>query len=304
VLMNQGLQWGGTVVTLPRFDLEDFLRTIQDHKITRAFVAPPILVALAKHPVVDQYDLSSLVSILSGAAPLDESLALAVEQRLRKGADTGVTVAQGYGMTELSPVSHTTPDEGLEPPGVTGGAPKGSVGFAIPNTECRLVDAATGEDAAPGQPGELWIRGPQVMKGYLNNPEATASTVDGEGWLHTGDVAIIDDNGCYTVVDRVKELIKYKGYQVAPAELEAVLLNHPEIADAAVIGVPDKESGEELPKAFVVRTPGSDLTEQAVMEFMAAKVAPHKKIRFVEFIDAVPKSAAGKILRKDLKARA
>jgi acyl-CoA synthetase (AMP-forming)/AMP-acid ligase II len=149
----------------------------------------------------------------------------------------------------------------------------------------------------------LWIRGPQVMKGYLNNAEATAATVDPEGWLHTGDVAIVDDRGRYTVVDRVKELIKYKGYQVAPAELEAVLIAHPEIADAAVIGVHDKESGEELPKAFVVRSPGSELTEKAVMEYMAGKVAPHKKIRFVEFIDAVPKSSAGKILRKDLKAR-
>src|SRR3954453_4762728 len=303
VLMNQGLAWGGAVVTLPRFDLEDFLRTMQDHKITRAFVAPPILLALAKHPLVDQYDLSSLTSILSGAAPLDESLALAVQQRLRGGADTGVRVAQGYGMTELSPVSHTTPDEGLEPPGVAGDVPKGSVGFAIPNTECRLVDAATGEDAAPGEPGELWIRGPQVMKGYLNNEEATRNTVDDEGWLHTGDVAIVDEFGRYTVVDRVKELIKYKGYQVAPAELEAVLVGHPEIADAAVIGVKDEESGEEVPKAFVVRTPGSQLSEEAVMEFIAAKVAPDKKIRVVEFIDAVPKSAAGKILRKDLKAR-
>ena len=305
VLMNQGLQWGATVVTLPRFDLEDFLRTIQDHKITRAFVAPPILVAFAKHPMVDSYDLSSLRSILSGAAPLDEQLALAVEQRLRKGADTGVTVAQGYGMTELSPVSHTTPDEGHEPPGHEGNTvPKGSVGYAIPNTECRLVDPGTGQDAAQGERGELWIRGPQVMKGYLNNEAATRDTVDPDGWLHTGDVAVVDDHGVYTVVDRVKELIKYKGYQVAPAELEAVLLGHPEIADAAVIGVPEKESGEELPKAFVVRAPGSDLTEDAVMAYMAEKVAPHKKIRFVEFIEAVPKSAAGKILRKDLKARA
>jgi acyl-CoA synthetase (AMP-forming)/AMP-acid ligase II len=303
VLMNQGLAWGGAVVTLPRFDLEDFLRTIQDHKITRAFVAPPILLALAKHPLVDEYDLSSLTSILSGAAPLDESLAQAVEQRLRKGADTGVSVAQGYGMTELSPVSHTTPDPGCEPPGVSGEVPKGSVGYAIPNTECRLVDPGTGEDAAPGDRGELWIRGPQVMKGYLNNEKATSDTVDADGWLHTGDVAIVDENGCYTVVDRVKELIKYKGYQVAPAELEAVLLGHPEIADAAVIGVPDKESGEELPKAFVVRAPGSEVSEDAVMAYMAEKVAPHKKIRFVEFIDTVPKSAAGKILRKDLKAR-
>jgi acyl-CoA synthetase (AMP-forming)/AMP-acid ligase II len=207
-------------------------------------------------------------------------------------------------MTELSPVSHTTPDAGHEPPGAEGQVvPKGSVGYAIPNTECRLVDPATGEDAADGERGELWIRGPQVMKGYLNNEEATRATVDAEGWLHTGDVAVVDELGRYTVVDRVKELIKYKGYQVAPAELEAVLLGHPEIADAAVIGVPEKETGEELPKAFVVRAPGSELTEQAVMDYMAEKVAPHKKIRSVEFIETVPKSAAGKILRKDLKAR-
>ena len=147
------------------------------------------------------------------------------------------------------------------------------------------------------------IRGPQVMKGYLNNAEATAETIDPEGWLHTGDVAVVDEHGRYTVVDRVKELIKYKGYQVAPAELEAVLVGHPEVADAAVIGVKDEESGEELPKAFVVRTPGSELSADAVMSYMAEKVAPHKKIRLVEFIDQVPKSAAGKILRKELKAR-
>jgi acyl-CoA synthetase (AMP-forming)/AMP-acid ligase II len=304
VLMNQGLAWGGAVVTLPRFDLEQFLSAIQEYKITRAFVAPPILLALAKHPIVDQYDLSSLVSVLSGAAPLDEQLALAAEQRLRKGASSGVTVAQGYGMTELSPVSHTTPDPGAEPPGVTTAVPKGTVGYAVPNSECRLVDAATGQDAAPGEPGELWVRGPNVMKGYLNNAEATANTIDAEGWLHTGDVAVVDDEGRYTVVDRVKELIKYKGYQVAPAELEAVLLGHPDVADAAVIGVVDKESGEELPKAFVVRAPGSSVDEQTVIDFVAGRVAPHKKIRMVEFIEQVPKSAAGKILRKDLKARA
>jgi acyl-CoA synthetase (AMP-forming)/AMP-acid ligase II len=303
VLMNQGLALGGTVVTLPRFDLEDFLRTLQDQKITRAFVAPPIVLALAKHPLVDQFDLSSLRTITSGAAPLDEDLARACEQRLRKGAPDAVTVAQGYGMTELSPVSHTTPDAGMEPPGVTGEVPKGSVGYALPNTECRLIDPGTGQDVGPGERGELWIRGPQVMKGYLNNAEATAETIDADGWLHTGDVAVIDEGGRYTVVDRVKELIKYKGYQVAPAELEAVLVGHPEIADAAVIGVKDEESGEELPKAFVVRTPGSELSEDAIMTFMAEKVAPHKKIRFVEFIEQVPKSAAGKILRKELKAR-
>jgi acyl-CoA synthetase (AMP-forming)/AMP-acid ligase II len=303
VLMNQGLAWGCSVVTLPRFDLEQFLRTIADQRVTRAYVAPPILVAMAKHPLVDSFDLSSLRTITSGAAPLDESLAHAVETRLRRGAPDGVVVAQGYGMTELSPVSHTTPETGHEPPGA-GPTPKGSVGYAIPNTECRLVDPATGTDAAPGERGELWVRGPQVMAGYLNNPQATADTLDAEGWLHTGDVAVVDDEGRYTVVDRVKELIKYKGYQVAPAELEAVLLGHPEIADAAVIGVQDADSGEELPKAFVVRTPGSSIGAADVQAFVAERVAPHKKIRLVEFIEAVPKSAAGKILRKDLKARA
>jgi acyl-CoA synthetase (AMP-forming)/AMP-acid ligase II len=303
VLMNQGLQWGGTVVTLPRFDLDQFLRTIQDQKITRAFVAPPIVLALAKHPAVDQFDLSSLRSVTSGAAPLDADLAQAAQDRLRKGSSDGVTVAQGYGMTELSPVSHTTPDSSKMPPGVSE-VPKGSVGFAIPNTECRLVDPDTGTDAPDGERGELWVRGPQVMKGYLNNQQATDDTLDGEGWLHTGDVAVVDERGCYTVVDRVKELIKYKGYQVAPAELEAVLLGNPEIVDAAVIGIKDADSGEELPKAFVVRAPGSSIGEQEVMDFVAGKVAPHKKIRAVEFIEQVPKSAAGKILRKDLKARA
>ena len=302
VLMNQGLAWGCAVVTLPRFDLEQFLRTIQDQRVTRAYVAPPILVALAKHPLADQFDLSSLRTITSGAAPLDESLALAVEKRLRRGAPDGVVVGQGYGMTELSPVSHTTPEAAHAPEGA-GPTPKGTVGFAIPNTECRLIDPATGEDAAPGERGELWVRGPQVMAGYLNNPQATAATLDAEGWLHTGDVAVVDDAGRYSVVDRVKELIKYKGYQVAPAELEAVLLGHPEIADAAVIGVQDAD-GEELPKAFVVRTPGSSISADDVMAFVAEKVAPHKKVRQVEFIEAVPKSAAGKILRKDLKARA
>ncbi|WP_222267698.1 4-coumarate--CoA ligase family protein [Modestobacter marinus] len=304
VLMNQGLAWGCAVVTLPRFDLEQFLRTIQDQRVTRAYVAPPILVALTKHPLVDQFDLSSLRTITSGAAPLDESLAQAVETRLRRGAPDGVVVAQGYGMTELSPVSHSTPEAGHEPPGATGPTPKGTVGYALPNTECRLVDPATGEDAAPGERGELWVRGPQVMTGYLNNPQATADTLDPEGWLHTGDLAVVDDEGRYTIVDRLKELIKYKGYQVAPAELEAVLLGHPEIVDAAVIGVLDRESGDELPKAFVVRSPGSALTGDDVTAFVAERVAPHKKVRLVEFIEAVPKSAAGKILRKDLRSRA
>ena len=288
VLMNVGLSTGATVVTMPRFDLEQFLTVLQDQKITRAYVAPPIVLALAKHPMVDKFDLSALSVIFSGAAPLSAELADACAQRL------GCEVKQGYGMTELSPVSHAMPD-GVD-------LPTGSVGVTLPNTECRLVSVETGEDAAEGEPGELWVRGPQVMKGYLNNDEATAATVDSEGWLHTGDVAVVDEQGVFTIVDRVKELIKYKGYQVAPAELEAILLGNPSIADAAVIGVPDEEGGE-IPKAFVVVGAGQEISAEDVMSYVAGQVAPHKKVRSVEFIDAIPKSASGKILRKDLRSK-
>ena len=290
VLMAAAVSRGSTLVTMPRFDLEEFLRLLQDQRITRAYVAPPIVLALAKHPLVDKYDLSSLKSIFSGAAPLDASLERACTERL------GCEVIQGWGLTETSPVvttNYNTP-EGPRP---------GSVGVPLPNTELRVVDPATGADVSRGETGELLVRGPQVMQGYLNAPEATAAMLDPDGWLHTGDLGRIDEHGYVYIVDRVKELIKYKGYQVAPAELEAVLISHPEIADAAVIGVKDEESGDELPKAFVVRTPGSELSEDAVMEYVAGKVAPHKKIRLVEFIEQVPKSASGKILRKDLKAR-
>ena len=288
VLMNIGLSLGATLVTLPRFELEQFLKALQDHKVTRIYAAPPMVLALAKHPLVDNYDLSSVQVIFSGAAPLDQELALMCERRLN------LRVCQGYGMTELSPVSHSTPD-GTE-------APRGCVGVALPNTESRLVDPESGEDAPDGERGELWVRGPQVMKGYLNNPEATAVTLDEDGWLHTGDIALVDDDGFFWIVDRVKELIKYKGYQVAPAELEAVLLGHPSIADAAVIGVYDEEGGE-APKAFVVPVPGQELTAEDVMEYVTSKVAPHKKVRHVEFLDAIPKAASGKIFRKDLRAR-
>ncbi|MGI8627359.1 MAG: 4-coumarate--CoA ligase family protein [Geodermatophilaceae bacterium] len=288
VLMNIGLSMGAALVTLPRFELEQFLGALQEHKVTRIYAAPPMVLALAKHPIVDNYDLSSVNVIFSGAAPLDQELALMCERRLK------LRVCQGYGMTELSPVSHSTPD-GME-------APRGCVGVALPNTESRLIDPETGEDAPAGERGELWVRGPQVMKGYLNDLGATAATLDADGWLHTGDVALVDDDGFFWIVDRVKELIKYKGYQVAPAELEAVLLSHPAIADAAVIGVPDEEGGE-APKAFVVVAPGQDLSAEEVMEFVTSKLAPHKKVRHVEFLDAIPKAASGKIFRKDLRAR-
>ncbi|WP_112275088.1 AMP-binding protein [Lentzea terrae] len=289
VLMNNGLYIGGVVVTLPKFELPEFLRVIAEHKTDRVYIAPPVAVALAKHPIIDNYDLSPMKMLFSGAAPLDEDLADAVKKRI------GCRVAQGYGMTEMSPVSHAIPDSRED-------ISIGTVGVIIPNLECRLVDPATGADVGVGERGELWCKGPNIMKGYLNNPDATAATIDDEGWLHTGDVAVIDADGIVSIVDRVKELIKYKGYQVPPAELEAVLLTHDEIADAAVIGVRDAD-GEEVPKAFVVRQAESSLDADAVMAFVAAHVAPHKKVRVVEFIEAIPKSASGKILRKDLRAR-
>lgn len=291
VLMNLTLAQGAEVVTMPRFDLEGFLQAIEDYKVTKIYVAPPILVALAKHPVVEKYDLSSLVSITSGAAPLDEKLALAAEARL------GVPVMQGFGMTELAPVSHTVPDT------LAGELPRGSVGISLPNILCRLVDPTTGEDAEIGAEGELWIKGPNVMAGYLNNDRATAETIVEDGWLRTGDIASYDpQNGVYVITDRLKELIKYKGYQVAPAELEAVLLTNDDIADSAVIGVPDEEGGE-APKAYVVRRAGSAISEDEIKTWIAGVVAPHKKIRHVEFVDEIPKSSSGKILRKDLRAR-
>ena len=270
---------------MPRFELPAFLSMLQEHRITRAYAVPPIVLALAKHPLVDEFDLSSVEYVLSGAAPLSADLEVACAGRL------GCRMQQGYGMTEASPVTHLVGDDAA-------GQTPGSIGQTVPNTECRIVELGTDEDVAPGEAGELWIRGPQVMKGYLNQPEATAHTINAEGWLRTGDVGRVDENGAFWIVDRVKELIKYKGYQIAPAELEALLLTHPEIADAAVIPVQDDEAGE-VPKAFVV----GSVTADEVTAFVAERVAPYKKLRAVEVIDEIPKSPSGKILRRVLVDR-
>jgi acyl-CoA synthetase (AMP-forming)/AMP-acid ligase II len=299
VLLNAALHARARLVIMGSFDLEEFLGNIAKHRCTFAFIAPPVAVALAKHPLVERYDLSSLRGIMSGAAPLDEELGRAVTERL------GCALVQGYGMSELSPVSHVTPfDGGRELVGAT--APLSSCGWTVPNAVSKIVDSETGTEIDPpasglSDTGELWFKGPNVMAGYLNNEKATRETVDDDGFLHTGDVARVDASGCVYIVDRLKELIKYKGYQVPPAELEAVLLSHPQIADAAVIGVTDVDSGEEVPKAFVVKQSGSELAETDVIEFVAEHVAPYKKVRQVAFIDAIPKSASGKILRKDLR---
>jgi acyl-CoA synthetase (AMP-forming)/AMP-acid ligase II len=287
VLMNLPLYGGATVVTMPRFDLAEFLRVVQKYRITRAWVVPPIVLALAKQPLVDEFDLSSLNFVLSGAAPLSGELEMACGKRL------GCRMLQGYGLTETSPTTHSVPDD-------LAGQMPGSIGPPVPNTECRILDVVTREDAPAGEPGELCIRGPQVMKGYLHNPAATALAIDADGWLHTGDVARLEPDGSIRIVDRIKELIKHKGYQIAPAELEALLLTHPAIADAAVIPVPDEEAGE-VPKAFVV-TNGS-ITSDEVIQFVAGHVAPYKKVRAVEILKEIPKSPSGKILRRVLIER-
>ncbi|MDH4277505.1 MAG: AMP-binding protein [Acidimicrobiia bacterium] len=287
VLMNGLLAEGVGVVTMPRFDMEQALGLIEKHKVTQFFAVPPIVLGLAKHPAVDNYDLTSLRKIFCGAAPLGAELGEEAAERI------GCAVVQGYGMTELSPISHATAGNN---------AKSGSSGITVPNTECRLVDE-NGDDQGVGGRGELWVRGPQVMMGYLNNPEATAATIDDDGWLHTGDVAVIDADGHTYIVDRVKELIKYKGFQVPPAELEALVVTHPAVADVAVIGVPDDEAGE-LPRAYVVLKPGMEATAEDLQAFVAEHVATYKQIRQVVFTDDIPKSASGKILRRFLRDEA
>jgi acyl-CoA synthetase (AMP-forming)/AMP-acid ligase II len=292
-LMNAPLRLGATVVVLPRFDLEQFLAAIQNHRITGLYVAPPIVLALAKHPLVADYDLSSLKYIISAAAPLDAKLAAACSRRLGLPP-----VGQAYGMTELSPGTHVVPLDAMAD------APPGTVGKLIAGTEMRIVSLDDPDrDLGPGESGEILIRGPQVMKGYLGRPDATAAMIDQDGWLHTGDVGHVDADSWLFVVDRVKELIKYKGFQVAPAELEALLLTHPGIADAAVVGAHD-DDGNEVPHAHVVRrAPAEGPTEGEVMMYVAERVAPYKRVRRVTFIDAVPRAASGKILRRELRGR-
>jgi acyl-CoA synthetase (AMP-forming)/AMP-acid ligase II len=287
VVMNAVLRNGATLVTMPRFELADYLALVQQHRATKAHLVPPIVLALARSPLVESYDLSSLELVNSGAAPLSAEVQQAAAERI------GCPVVQGYGMTESSPVTHVTP---LDPARHR----LGSIGPPVPSTQCRIVAVDSGEELGPGEEGEVCVRGPQVMRGYLDDPEATAATVDANGWLHTGDVGRADEDGYVVLVDRVKELIKYKGYQVAPAELEAVLVEHPAVAEAAVVGRPDEEAGE-VPKAFV--SLAGEATAEEIMAFVAERVAPYKKLRGLEFVDEIPKSPSGKILRRVLNER-
>jgi acyl-CoA synthetase (AMP-forming)/AMP-acid ligase II len=284
MFLSYGLWRGATIVSMTRFDLEQYLELVQRYQVTYLHLVPPVVIALAKHPLVDKYDLSKAKWALSAAAPLGGPAADAFTARL------GTQLIQAYGMTEVSGASHV----GSCAPGKIKPT---SGGTLLPNLECAVVDPASGEFVERGQQGEVWIRGPIVMQGYLGRPEATAATIDAAGWLHTGDVGYVDEEGDVFIVDRVKELIKYKALQVAPAELEAILLGHPAIADVAVVPSPDEEAGE-VPKAFVVLKSAADAED--IMRFVAERVAPHKKIRKLQVIDAIPKSPSGKILRRVL----
>lgn len=284
---------GAAVMLMPKFEMGAMLEGIQRWRVTVAAVVPPLVLALAKNPALEKYDLSSIRIVLSGAAPLGKDLVDALRARVPQAV-----FGQGYGMTEAGPVLSMCPAFAKEP----APAKPGSCGTVVRNAELKVVDPDTGLSLGRNLPGEICIRGPQIMKGYLNDPEATARTIDVHGWLHTGDIGYVDDDDEVFIVDRVKELIKFKGFQVPPAELEALLVAHPSIADAAVVPQKDEAAGE-VPVAFVVRAADADIAEDAIKDFISKQVVFYKRLHKVYFTPSIPKSASGKILRRDLRAK-
>ena len=290
VILFSSLHAGSKIVSLPKFEPELFLSAMEKYKTNIVNLVPPLLLFLAKHPLVEKYDLSCIDQIMAGAAPLGGNIVHSVKERLNCRL-----VRQGYGLTETSPVTHVLPD--------TFGLSKAqSVGVPLRSIDVKIMDIEKQEALPANKEGELWIRGPNIMKGYLNLPEVTKSCIVDNGWFRTGDIGYFDSDGCFYITDRLKELIKVKGFQVAPAELEALLQSHDKISDAAVIGVPDERLGE-APKAFVVKKDAA-LQEKDVEKFVGSQVAAHKHLAGgVEFIEAIPKSASGKILRRLLKEK-
>jgi acyl-CoA synthetase (AMP-forming)/AMP-acid ligase II len=278
------LSAGATVVTMPRFHPERFLELLERHRVTFLAVPPPVAALLASHPLVERRDLSSLEIIASGGAPLGAELHRVLAKRFPAAA-----VGQGWGMTETC-VGATTPDRAR-------GTVPGSVGRLVPSTELRVVDRVTGADLGAGERGELWVRGPQVMAGYLRRPDATAEILDRDGWLRTGDLGEVDADGNVFVVDRLKELIKVSAYQVAPAELEQLIAGHPAVADVAVVPRAAARHGE-VPVAVVVRR--GELEAEELMAWVAERVSPYKRVRAVRFVERIPRTASGKVLRRVL----
>jgi acyl-CoA synthetase (AMP-forming)/AMP-acid ligase II len=279
-----GLSIGATLVTLPRFEPESFLKALQDHRVALLHTVPPVLQFLALHPLIDGHDLSSLERIICGAAPLGGAMERLAADRLK------CEVAQGFGMTESSGVVATSYPARGRP---------GASGQLLPGTEARVVDPETGIDAERGSWGEIWFRGPQAFKGYLNRPDETAATITADGWVRTGDIGHIDAEGYLYITDRLKELIKVKGFQVPPAELESLLMTHPSVADAAVIGRPDERTGE-TPVAYV-RT-RCELNPEELKSWIAERVVDYKRLGDIVLCDAIPKTASGKIMRRTLRA--
>jgi long-chain acyl-CoA synthetase len=289
MLMNAALGSGAHQILMERFDLETLMSVIQQHRATVLHLVPPVLLALANAPGLDRSQFGNIRYALSAAAPLAPEVARRVEQRL------GIRVIQAYGLTETGPASHHSP---LEPDRIR----LESVGVIMADTEQRVVDLETGRTVlGPGEIGEITIRGPQVMQGYWNAPEETARALR-DGWLHTGDIGSIDADGYTYLVDRKKEMIKCRAFSIAPAELEAALLEHPDIADCGVVGVPDPEAGE-VPNAFVVPRKGCTLDEAALTDYFSRRLAGYKTIRKWHLTDAIPRTPSGKILRRMLKER-
>ncbi|KAJ6824474.1 putative 4-coumarate--CoA ligase 3 [Iris pallida] len=288
-----GLRAGSAILLMRKFDIEKLMELVEKHRVTIAPFVPPIVVEITKNPTVDRYDLSSIRMIMSGAAPMGKELESKLIEKI-----PNATLGQGYGMTEAGPVLSMCLAFAKEPFDVKSGA----CGTVVRNAELKVVDPDTGVLLSRNQPGEICIRGNQIMKGYLNDPEATERTIDKEGWLHTGDIGYVDQDDEIFIIDRLKELIKYKGFQVAPAELEAMLITHRNIADAAVVPMKDELAGE-VPVAFVVRTKGSEITEDEIKQYISKQVIFYKRIRKVFFVEAIPKAPSGKILRKDLRAK-
>jgi long-chain acyl-CoA synthetase len=287
LLMSGAISLGATQVIMPRFDMVEYCTLVESRRATVCFIVPPLVLGLAMSPEVEKHDFSSVRFFFSGAAPLAPDPARRMAQRL------GKPIIQGYGLTETSPVTHANPVDAaiLE-----------SIGPAIVGTEDKIVDLETGtRTLATGEVGEICVRGPQVMKGYWNKPQDTADVIR-DGWFHTGDVGKKDPSGYVFIVDRKKEFIKYKGFGVGPAEVEAVLCEHPAVADAGVIGKKDDEAGE-IPKAFVQLRPNATATADELIAFVKGRIADYKRVREVEFIDKVPRTASGKILRRELADR-
>ncbi|KAM7266502.1 hypothetical protein ACFE04_004399 [Oxalis oulophora] len=292
-VMLCGLRVGAAILIMPRFDVDLVLGLIEKYKVTVAPVVPPVVLQFAKSPDVEKYDVSTIRIMKSGAAPMGKELEDAMKAKF-----PNATLGQGYGMTEAGPVLAMCLAFAKEPFEIKSGA----CGTVVRNAEMKIVDPETGASLPRNQAGEICIRGDQIMKGYLNDPDATTKTIDKDGWLHTGDIGYIDNDDELFIVDRLKELIKYKGFQVAPAELEALLIAHPLINDAAVVAMKDDSAGE-VPVAFVVRSNGSEITEDEIKQYISKQVVFYKRLNRVFFVDAIPKAPSGKILRKELRAR-